>query len=235
MKITDAKDVSVMHLTYDEELECARKFCTMLDLLWIEDRKALYKPLCRLFFKKSKGWDFTVEEFVEFDDAIQAHNETVEPEYFEYHGLPNICADMDENDEAIGYGVLPANVDGYETREEKKMRYRREVARAWKEAWAERPKGYLRTRYPIFPGDDFLNPADTPEEVREKDLTLEREFWVMVDHKQEHFGCSRKQAILEVTDYMPRAIFEENMLPDPNPKKLVKPLIEMDEMDEDSP
>lgn len=234
MKVSDENKPVRIHLTYDEELECARKFCTMLDMLWLEDSPKIYNQVSKLFFKKSKGWDFLLEEFVELDDAIQHHNSTVDPKYAEYHMLPDLCDGLHEDGDCISmsFGVSPANVKAVDTTNTHKLRYHMEIARAWEEAWLESPKGYLRERFSIFPGEMLLHPGPTPNEKSEDDLRREREFWDMVDEKQEYFGCSRQQAIIEVTDYMPRAIFDENRMSDPNVGRIVKPVISMDEWED---
>lgn len=223
MKTADASGVVLMILDYEEELECARKFCAMLDLLWIEDVPALFKPLEKMFFKKSVGRLFVLEDFLEFDSAIIDHNKSI-------NDLPDIMEGLVHEGESKSVMIPdPANLVGGKGYDDRLDRSKKEIARAWKEAWEERPKGWLHERFPDFPGEELLNPTPTAEQCRDKDHELEREFWAMVDEKQKFFGCSRGQAILEVSDYIPRARFDENRLGDHNSRKVVKPVIEMGE------
>lgn len=233
MKLKDTGENTLIKLTYDEELECARKFCAMLDLLWIENHSTLFKPLCDLFWKKSMGHDFTMDEFANLAEKALEYNTRLDPDYAAKHGLPSLYEDMEDNDEHIEFGNVPAHTKGRKTKKDLKLQYRKEIARAWKEAWQEHPGGWCQERYPAFPGDEILNPAATANDMWEKDVKLEREFWEMVDRRQVTFGCSRREAIREVSDYIPRARFEENRLADPDPERVVNPVIDLDELMEE--
>ena len=227
----DGKELEYLRLDYDEELGVARVFCKILDRIGIEDYPSVYDKLVELFIKKSFGHDFLLEEFQSLVEAIDVYNQRWDPEWAAEHGLPDPIDALNEKGEKIEFGFTPTHAAEME---DYKTMYRREIARAWKEAWDEHPRGYLRERFEErFPGDDFLNPPPTAEDRWEKDQQLESEFWDMVDEKQEYFECSRHQAILEVSDYMPRAQFDENRMADPNPLKVVKPVIDIDQFAKD--
>ena len=220
--------LEVLVLDYEEELECARRFCQMLDLLWIEDSSKLYRPLCKMFFKKSNGLSFIAEELMNLDDEIERHNHSLKPEYAEEHGLPGFGFMEYEGETKITFDGDPANASEKQDYESRQNRSRREVARAWKEAWEERPKGWLHERFPNFPGDKVLRPPTTPGERQKEDRKLEAEFWKEVDKIQDEANCSREQAYLYVKDYMERATFTENEVLDPHPKRKKKPVIDVE-------
>ena len=224
----DGEEIEYMRLDYDEELETARLFCEMLDRLSLEDFPDVYDKVYHLFIKKSFGNDFRFQEFQELYESIEVYNARWDEEYTEKYGLPDI-SNIQQSDDCIDFGVVPANIDEVQNLEDRKTRYRREVARAWKEAWDERPKGYLRQRFPRFPGIDLLEAPKSSQELREIDLKRELKFWSMVDEKQEFFKCSREQAIREVSDYMPRAVNEHNRINDHDPERVVNPVIDMEE------
>ncbi len=217
----------VLVLDYDEELECARRFCHMLDLLWIEDYSKLFKPLCNMFFKKSNGWHFLAEEIMNLDDEIAKYNQSLKPEYAEEYGLPDFGFLKYEGETKITFEGDPANVSEKQDFDSRKDRTRREVARAWKEAWEERPKGWLRERYDVFPGNKLLRPPQVASDRRKEDRKRETAFWEEVDKIQSEAKCSRQQAYLYVSDYMERASFEENEVSDPHSDRIKKPIVDV--------
>lgn len=230
-----AGEVEMLHLDYDEELEMARLFCEMLDRLNIEDFKSVYDPLFDLFVKKSLGNDFTSEELIGLSDAILKYNECWEPEYSEKYGLPDLGSIVENNNSCIDFGAIPTHSKSKKlTSDERKDLYRKEIARAWKEAWDERPNGYLRERFPRFPGIDLLRPPHTSNDTWDADVKKERKFWAEVDKVQREEKCSRKQAYLYVRDYMPRATFDENQLVDRHKDLVGSPVVDLDTLrDED--
>ncbi len=230
MRIDEVGELKFLRLTYDEELATARKVCQILDLLWVEDRPSIFKKITHAFYKKSNGHDFLVDEFAELDYEIQRYNSELDEDYAAKHGLPDLCDDLVDDNTCMEYGLKPVHMYGGDNNDQKKLRYRKDIARAWKEAWEEYPRRWLHERYPVFPGEKLLNPDPTADQLYEKDQKLEREFWAMVDKKQEFFECSRQQAIIEVSDYTPRASFPENRMADPNPRRVVKPVVELDSL-----
>lgn len=231
MKLAKTKDTEteVLVLDYEEELEVARRFCVMLDLLWIEDRPKLFRPLCDLFYRKSYGLNFVAEELMELDDEIEHYNRSLKPSYAAEYGIPDFGFLEYEGEAKLTFDGDPANLKEKEDYDARQIRSRREVARAWKEAWEEHPKGWLHERFPDFPGEKVLHVPQTANERWDDDVKLERAFWAEVDRIQKEPDCSsRLQAFLYVRDYMERAKFIENELRDPHKDLVTKPVIDVE-------
>jgi len=84
----------------------------------------------------------------------------------------------------------------------------KEKAGLWRDQWENHKEIRTKAGFWKFPGDE----AD--EVFLKKQHERELIFWDEVDTRQAEYDCSRRDAIIAVSDYMQRAE-SENQLPDP--------------------
>lgn len=217
----DSTEVYLVLLTYDEEHELAKRFFDIMSKHWLERYSEFQELAKSLFFKKSYGRDFVEQDILDFAEWIDKINNNLIDRYDNADIWliedPFYFLKMDDKHIEIPMPQYTSR----RTLQDNIKRYEREVSRAWKEAWEINGKNV----YPNFPGDDILKtPAshDDPKEVA-RDKRREEAFWKRVDQIQTECSCSRNQAVLEVSDYMPRAEHPENRVDDPDPGMVVTP------------
>jgi len=193
----DGVELGFVWLSHEEEYEFATWVMDVLSLLWLDTVPEFSEFMNRLYRRKCNGNDITFDTFLTLLDYVDRYKDLLPP-------IPDII----ENDKRI---TAPASITDSE---ERKAYIVRERVRAWKEMWEVHP--LIRGRgYPVFKTRDTIIYPDGFEDAQKQ---REEDFWAEVSKVQGALGCSRQQAIQEVSDYMVRA--QDNYkLSDPTKRK----------------
>lgn len=183
----ETPEIEFWLLSLDEEYAIAKWVMDVLCLHWIDTRKEFQRFLTGLIYRKSMGKDFTNEHFEKLADYIDRYGEN----------LPPFPVPKDNGK----YIVYPLKFKGDNAAG--LVWYQDTISRAWYESWDANPLMRKRAGMEVFPG------WEPDEQYRETQKELERKFWEEVDVKQQEYGCSRKDAITAVSDYMPRGSLDE--------------------------
>jgi hypothetical protein len=180
MKTTTQKfgndEVEYIKLTYDEELSMARWVINTLCLPWIETREDFYAFLRRMYLRKCSGRDFEAWHLVDLYKKYQHYYQYEED--LELSPIPV----FKEDGQCIS-GIVA----------------KKDISRAWREVWEEHPEFKKKIDFAeVFPD------GTTSQDYADNQDKLEREFWSRVGEIQKKFNCTQNQAVIEVTDYMPR-------------------------------
>ena len=172
-------EVEYVKLTYDEELSMAKWVMETLCLPWIETRDDFYIMLKRIYFRKCKGKDFEAWHLVDLFQKYQHYNQ------YEDLELPLIPVFKED-----GTFLIPEQGVGFATKD---------ITRAWREAWEMTPEFSKKVDFgEVFPDGTVISGYE------EEQNKIERAFWERVAEVRKEYDCSEKQAIVEVSDYMPR-------------------------------
>lgn len=190
IRMTNGVDVAFCEFTVDETYSMAKFVMDCLCLPWIDNYREFDGTLREILYRCARGKDMTREQALRLADKYER--------YVDY-GLPRFPKIKDG-----GRITAPKSVQGRDAIEW----LTREKARIWHEVWEDhediRKKGGLW----VFPGE---KPDETFLVMQAE---REERFWAEVDVKQGEYGCTRQEAIVAVSDYMPRAESELQM-PDP--------------------
>lgn len=222
----DGSKEYIVLLTYDEEHEFAKRFFNIMSRHWLGRYSDFQELARRLFVKKSYGNNFRESDFMEFAGWLdKINNKLLEFENADVWLIEDPFSVLTMDGDHIQ--IPMPQYSSKRTFRDNIKRYEREVARAWKEAWKINGKKV----YPDFPGDEILSspPKHYEREERERDKKIELNFWERVKEVQIECGCSRKQALAEVSDYMFRAKHKENRITDPEPDMIVTPEVYIDD------
>ncbi len=196
-KTEDGTEVGYVKLSPEEEYEFAKWVMDVLSLLWLDTSPEFSNFMKRLYRRKCNGKDIPFDTFITLLDYVERYKDL----------LPTI-PDIKENDRRI---KIPTSITKSEERNEYVIK---EIIRAWKEMWEIHP--LIRGRgYPVFKTRDTIIYPDGFEDAQKQ---REQDFWNEVSNVQGALGCSRQQAIQEVSDYMVRAQ-DNHKLSDPTKRK----------------
>lgn len=162
-----------------------------LCLPWIDTYPAFEDLLREIFNRCAAGKDITGVHALKLADKYER--------YFKY-GLPTFPKIRDG-----GRVVCPKDLHGKDATEW----LIKEKASIWRDIWENHDDIRRVGGFWKFPGDD----AD--EVFLRKQYERELLFWEEVDVRHAEYGCSRRDAVVAVSDYMQRAE-SENQLPDPS-------------------
>ncbi len=196
MKLTDLPDEdgelhTFLEFSYDEEHAMARWVMAMLAMPWMDTYPLLQQLLNTIIHRKSRGKDITAEQFIELGDRCERCAE---------HGaaLPSFPK-IKEGGSRI---VAPADIHGVNAI----VWLEKTKSGIWYEEWKHNDEIKTKVGMWVFPGRE---PGD---EYREHQYQLEERFWLEVDRRQAEYECSRRDAIVAVSDHMQRADDEYRLL-----------------------
>jgi hypothetical protein len=183
-------DVTFIEFSVDETYSMAKFVMDCLCVPWIDNYIEFHGILREILYRCARGKDVTSKQL---DLLLDKY------ERYVHYGLPQIPKMKNG-----GRIVAPKELRGTDAI----SWLEKEKARIWHERWEEhediRRKGGLW----VFPG------AEPDETYLRMQAEREERFWAEVDGKQTEFECTRKEAIILVSDYMSRAE-SEYQLPDP--------------------
>lgn len=171
----DETEVEYVKLTYDEEMAMAKWVMGMLCLPWIETREDFYFLLKHMYFRKCNGKDFEAWHLVDMYQKFQ--------HYEQYEDLELLLIPVFKENGSCLFG-----------KDAKK-----DITRAWRETWEMIPEFRKRVGF----GELFPDGTITEVYMAEQ-RQIEKDFWARVAEVQKEYGCSQKQAVIEVSDYTPR-------------------------------
>lgn len=179
--------------TSDETYAMAKFVMDCLCLPWIDNYNEFHVTLYEIFHRCSGGKDITSEQALRLADKYER--------YFKF-GLPKFPKIKDG-----GRIMAPKEKHGKDAVEWLES----EKTRIWHEVWENHKDGAIRRV-----GGQWVFPGAEPDETYLKQqASREERFWNEVNSRQSEYGCSRQEAIVSVSDYMPRAE-SELQLPDPS-------------------
>jgi len=169
-------EVEYIKLTYDEELSMAQWVIGTLCLPWIETREDFYSLLRRMYFRKCSGRDFEAWHLVDLYQKYQ--------HYYQYEDDLELSPIPVFKEDGL---CIVGNVA------------KKDVTRAWREVWDTHPDFKKKISFAeVFPD------GTTSQDYADNQDRIEREFWGRVGVIQEKYNCTQNQAVIEVSDYMPR-------------------------------
>jgi len=190
MDVFKYNDQEFITLTYEEEHDLALKVMDYMSLRWVwGDLQALLE---RIYHIKclSGGW-LNVEDILTLLQFTERYE--LDPPFFNDDGN-SIISDLDKRQ--------------YPTNDSRNLESRRMIIMAWREVWESHDK--LKTiadKFKAFAGDSErsvgVTLSDTEMAIQE---LIEVDFWAEVCRVEEEFNykCSRQEAFIQVSDYMPR-------------------------------
>lgn len=191
VKMPNGANITFCQFSVDETYSMAKFVMDCLCLPWIDNYREFDGTLREILYRCARGKDMTQEQAVRIADKYER--------YFKY-GLPIFPKVKDG-----GRIMAPKELHGTDAVEW----LIKEKARIWHEVWENhediRSKGGLW----VFPG------AEPDESYLMMQAEREERFWSEVDRRQGEYECTRAQAIIAVSDHMPRAE-SELQLPDPS-------------------
>jgi hypothetical protein len=182
--------VTFCEFTPSETGAMAKFVMDCLCLPWIDTFPQFQDLLYELFHRCAGGKDMTRTHALKLADKYER--------YFKY-GLPTFPKIRDG-----GRLMCPKDIHGKAAT----AWLEKEKAELWRDQWENHEEIRTKAGFWKFPGDE----AD--EVFLKKQHERELLFWDEVDVRQEEYDCSRREAIVSVSDYMQRAE-SENQLPDP--------------------
>lgn len=178
--------------TSDETYAMAKFVMDCLCLPWIDNYTEFYGTLLEIFKRCSVGSDMTREQALRLADKYER--------YFKF-GLPKFPKIKDG-----GRIMAPKEKHG----DDAVAWLKGEKARIWHEQWENHEidgegdtkiKGAIRKI-----GGLWVFPGVAPDETYlAQQAAREERFWNEVSVRHLEYGCSRRDAIISVSDYMPRA------------------------------
>jgi len=190
MDIFKYNNQDILTLTYEEEHDLAVKVMDYMSLRWVwGDLQALLE---RIYHIKtlSGGW-LNVEDLLTLLQFTERYD--LDPPVFNDDGN-SIISDLDRSQ--------------YPTNETRSLESRRMIIMAWREVWESHDKiKSIADQFKAFPGDSERTMGVTlsDEEMVTQEL-IEEDFWAEVCRVEEEFNykCTRQEAFIQVSDYMPR-------------------------------
>lgn len=179
-------------LTYEEEQNFARFVMDLMSERWVTGR--FQSLLDYIYFVKcTKGSWSHLEDIHKLITFVEYYNQ--------YDGIDLIFPEWKDNGKSIKETELDTKhfPIGSLQREEEA---RKMVIMAWKEVWETHTRlKSVADGYKIFPGSDKSKTEDL-----ENFQKIEHDFWEEVDKVMKEFDykCSRHEAYIMVSDYMPR-------------------------------
>ena len=169
--------------TNDETYAMAKFVMDCMCLPWIDNYNEFHKTLHEIFHRCSAGKDITREQALRLANKYER--------YFKF-GLPRFPKIKDG-----GRIMAPKEIHGKAAIDWLKS----EKARIWHEVWENHEDGAIRRV-----GGQWVFPGAAPDETYlDQQTAREERFWSEVGVRHMEYGCTRREAIVAVSDYMPRA------------------------------
>jgi len=192
--------ITLIYWDIDEEQAIAQLTIDLILLVCLEYNH--YEWLRNFFIKKSQGYLMEVDEFIKLTDIVQ---------YYQ-----NLDVVVNMPDLPFRTAFIPkrtkTNSDIVLTKEEANLQDRAFHARLWKEVWERNPKLHQWDVFNPFPGDHMFELAEKARRQdwdSEAELRNEEMFWKEVKKIEREYEISREQAILVVSDYIPRGLMKD--------------------------
>lgn len=186
MDIVVLSDIQCITLTYEEELSLAQTVMDCIALRWVTGE--FQELLDRIYYLKcTRGYWPRADDIVRLLEFIEHYN--LKPPMMMDDGT-NLKKDFYKD-------ISPDEVE---------MESRRMIIMAWREVWNSHTDiKAIADFYKTFPGDNsrFDTDKTDPKWIVEQDI-IEGEFWYEVDNVVLEWECNRQDAIIMVSDYMPR-------------------------------
>ena len=178
--------------TSDETYAMAKFVMDCMCLPWIDNYREFHITLHEIFTRCARGKDITREQALRLAAKYER--------YFKF-GLPRFPKIKDG-----GRIMAPKEQHGKDA----VAWLEGEKRRIWHEVWENHEDGAIRRV-----GGQWVFPGANPDETYlEQQAAREERFWNEVSVRHMEYDCSRREAIISVSDYMPRAE-SELQLPDP--------------------
>lgn len=181
--------VTFWEFTHSETSAMAKWVMDCLCLPWIDNYPEFHDLLSDIFHRGSAGKDIT---------QLMANQLANKLERF--HEILPVFPKIKEGSRL----VVPAHIHG----EEATAWLIKEKSGIWYDQWENHPDIRRLGGFWKFPG------AEPDEIYIKQQRQREERFWAEVDSRQTEYDCTRREAMLAVSDYMPRAE-SEYQLPDP--------------------
>jgi len=195
----DRDDYAYIEFTYDEELYFAQSVLDNLVLPWLDlDDENVFEQIFKSHAKKGSG--LTVEDFDWYVNWMDKKERKIPKFKFNNKSIATVILKVTSKEDFI-------------------ERKQTEIKRAWKEAWEYHP---IRTKgYEFFPSLNYEDSLPTSKELRnqliEKQIKRDQNYWIEVDKVQDEYECNRGQAITITSDYTKRGNLPEGLIvPDPH-------------------
>lgn len=185
--VTDPNGIDMVALTYEEEQSLAQIVMDCMALRWVrgdfqELLDMIYQMKCR------RGYWPRLEDM----ECLLG--------YLERYNLPE--PEFEPNQKNIKHDLDWKSFSSYEEINEET---RRTIIRAWREIWEKHDSlKAIADGYKCFPGDETREERHNKDVLLEQQQTLEKMFWEEVSRIEDEFECSRMDAIVMVSDYIPR-------------------------------
>jgi len=173
--------VAFCEFTVDETYAMAKFVMDCLCVPWMDNYPEFDGTLREILYRCARGKDMTREQALRLTDKYER--------YFEY-GLPLFPKIKDG-----GRIMAPKELHGTDAIDW----LIQEKARIWHEVWDNHEDVRRKGGLWVFPG------AEPDETYLRMQAEREERFWAEVDRRQSEYECSRRQAIISVSDHMPRA------------------------------
>jgi hypothetical protein len=188
----DGELVIFIEFTMDEEYAVARWVMDTLSLLWIETYPEFEKLLRDIIYRKSRGKDITTRHI--FDLANKVERCQGNKGLTQFPKIRN-----------GGRIMAPKEIHGSDAT----AWLEKTKSNIWHEIWSQHPHMRGRVGMNVFPG------REPDAKYIELQYKREENFWLEVDQRQAEYNCSRRDAIIAVSDHMQRADISYQ-LPDPS-------------------
>ena len=180
--------VTFCEFTSDETYSMAEFVMDCLCLPWMDSYPEFHRTLSEIFYRCSGGKDMTQEQALRLAGKYERFIKYGLPQFPKIKGGSRL--------------VVPKDIHGADAVEWLIT----EKARIWREVW-ESHKHIRGT------GGFWKFPGGEPDELfLQQQRKREEKFWAEVDERQTEYGCSRQAAIRAVSDYMPRAESEYQLV-----------------------
>lgn len=207
MDLLKLDEVTYVKFTQSEELAFARLIVAALanpDI--VGDRYHFLRK--HVFKRKSEGIDITTDDMVLTIDILEHYGYEIDEKAFELDGKRHIGSRKDRDGNKLTFEQYIVGV-------------RIDTILVWKDVWREMRSELIKCadEFKFFPGERVLEelrneffPPDEEQIIRRAEQ-LELEFFARVDKVMRESNISKEEAMLEVSDYMPRGEFpDENSI-----------------------
>ena len=177
----DGVEIAFCEFTVDETYAIAKFVMDCICLPWMDNYDEFDGTLREILYRCARGKDMTREQAIRLADKY---------ERFVDYGLPPFPRIKDG-----GRLMAPKELHGEDAIEWLVT----EKARIWHEVWDHHPDIRKKGGLWVFPG------AEPDEKYLRLQAEREEKFWSEVDRRQSEYECTRRDAIIAVSDYMPRA------------------------------
>lgn len=192
--------VILIYWDIDEEQAIAQLTIDLILLICLDPDH--YEWLRDFFIKKSQGYLMELDEFIKLTNIVQYYQDLDVP--INMPDLPFRTTFLPKRQKTTSDIPL--------TKEESNLQDRAFGARLWKEVWERNPKLHQWGVFNPFPGDHMFRLAEKARSQdwdAEAELRNEEEFWKEVDKIEREYEISREQAIILVSDYIPRGLMKD--------------------------